>query len=360
MSELTPRAFACAVAGLLVLAAASVQAAPRARQVLVLQSFDRGNLTLDSFTANLRVDLDRLAGSAVNIVQVVVRPAGFAAPESAIVDYIRSAFADGTKPDLIVSVAGPAAVFVRKHRQRLFPQTPLLFAAVDQRNLGDAPLGKNETAVTVDNDFPRLVDDILQLLPGTRQLFVVLGSGQIGRFWHQELEREFMRFHDRLTFVWSDELSLPDILRRCASLPRDSAIFYLTFGIDAQGGAYADERVFAELHATANVPLFAGMSPMLGRGIVGGPLMSIEDLSRRTADVARQLLAGASPRRIRPAPQTPGGRIFDARELQRWSIPDSRLPQGSVVLYRPPTLWHEHRGTIVTAGAALAIPGRGV
>ncbi len=41
--------------------------------------------------------------------------------------------------------------------------------------------------------------------------------------------------------------------------------------------------------------------------------------------------------------------------LQKWNIPDSRLPPGSVVLYRPPTLWHEHRGTILTAGAALAI-----
>ncbi len=270
----------------------------------------------------MRVDLARLPGSAVNIVQVVVRPAGFVpAPESAIVDYIRSAFADGTKPDLIVSVAGPAAVFVRKHRQRLFPQTPLLFAAVDQRNLGDAPLGKNETAVTVDNDFPRLVDDILQLLPRTRQLFMVLGSGQIGRFWHQELEREFMRFHDRLTFVWSDELSLPDVLRRCASLPPDSAIFYLTFGIDAQGGAYADERVFAELHDKANAPLFAAMSPMLGHGIVGGPLMSIDELSRRTADVAGRLLQGASPRSIRPAPQTPGARIFDGADAAKVEHP---------------------------------------
>jgi hypothetical protein len=33
---------------------------------------------------------------------------------------------------------------------------------------------------------------------------------------------------------------------------------YLTFGTDAQGGAYADEQVLAELHAGANAPLLAG------------------------------------------------------------------------------------------------------
>ena len=89
---------------------------------------------------------------------------------------------------------------------------------------------------------------------------MVMGSGQLGQFWRRELEEQFKRFRDRLTFVWSDDLSLPEILRRCASLPRDSAIFYLTFGTDAQGGAYADERVLADLHATANAPLFASQS----------------------------------------------------------------------------------------------------
>ena len=35
---------------------------PRSRQVLVLQSFDRGNLVVDYFTGNFRVDLDQRAG----------------------------------------------------------------------------------------------------------------------------------------------------------------------------------------------------------------------------------------------------------------------------------------------------------
>ena len=133
-----------------------------------------------------------------------------------------------------------------------------------------------------------------------------MGSGQLGQFWHRQLENEFKRFHDRLTFVWSDDLSLPEILRRCASLPRDSAIFYVTFGTDAQGGAYADERVLADLHATANAPLFAAHSVLLGAGIVGGTLMAIDDLSRSTADVAVRLLNGAPPRSINVPPQLPG------------------------------------------------------
>ena len=103
-----------------------------------------------------------------------------------------------------------------------------------------------------------------QLLPQTKHVFMVMGSGPLARFWRVQLEKEFRRFHDRLTFIWSDDLSLAEILRRCASLPADSAIFYLAFGSDAVGGTYADDRVLAELHATANAPTFGVQSVMLG------------------------------------------------------------------------------------------------
>jgi signal transduction histidine kinase len=340
----------------LVLGAASSSAAQTVRQVLVLQSSDRGNLTLDQFTGNFRVDLDRLAGTPVNVTQVVVGPTGFiGAPEDAVVNYIRAIFAETPGPDLIVTVAGSAALFARKYRQQLFPETPLLFGAVDQRYLSAAPLGKNEAAVSVDNDYSRLVDGILQLLPRTRQIFVVLGSGPISKFWRPYLEDQFRRFRDRLTFVWFDDLSLPNLLHRSASLPRDSAIFYLTFGTDADGRSYPDELVFSAFRETANAPMFGVQSAMLGHGIVGGALMPIDDLSRNTAAAAVRLLNGTPPRSINVPPQSPGLATFDARELHRWGIPENRLPAGSVVSYRNPSLWQEHKRGILGAAGALIV-----
>jgi hypothetical protein len=121
---------------------------------------------------------------------------------------------------------------------QLFPGTPLLFASVDKRFLLGAPLGENEGAVPVDNNYPGLVDDILQVLPETRQVFMVLGSGMLNKFWRPQLENEFRRFHDRVTFSWSGDLSFSEILRRCADLPSNSAIIYLSFGTDASGTAF--------------------------------------------------------------------------------------------------------------------------
>src|SRR5436190_7640273 len=127
--------------GLLLVVAASSQAQPTVKQVLLLQSLNRGNLVLDGFTGDFRVGLDQRSGKPVNVVQVVVGPTGFvAASEQAVVEYIRAMYADRPPPDLIVTTGGPAAVFGRKYRRELFPRTPLLLASVDQRYLRGASL----------------------------------------------------------------------------------------------------------------------------------------------------------------------------------------------------------------------------
>src|SRR3954447_19548337 len=122
---------AAARAGLAVLLLAGSSEAA-VRHVLVLQSVERGNLTADFFTGNFRIDLNQRAGDAVTFIEFVVNPAGFDdTPEQAIVDFLQSAFANRPKPDLVMSVGGPAAVFARKYGNQIFPGIPILFAAVD-------------------------------------------------------------------------------------------------------------------------------------------------------------------------------------------------------------------------------------
>jgi len=81
-------------------AAQPSETASELRQVLVLQSFDRGNMTVDHLTSNFRVDLDQQAGRSVNVVELVVGPTGFVgASEQSTVEYIRSTYANRRKPE---------------------------------------------------------------------------------------------------------------------------------------------------------------------------------------------------------------------------------------------------------------------
>jgi hypothetical protein len=45
--------------------------------------------------------------------------------------------------------------------------------------------------------------------------------------------------------------------------------------------------------------------------------------------------------------------MFDWRQLRRWEIGEKKLPSGSIVRYRDPTIWEEHKGKII--GVAILI-----
>jgi signal transduction histidine kinase len=332
--------------------AATAVAQPPVRNILLLQSFSRGNLTLDTFTSNFRVELERRTGSPMNVLQInVLSATPVGAREEAIVDFIRATFPDGRKPDLVISIGGPAAVFARKYRQRLFPDVPLLVGSVDRRFVEKSP-AENETVVAVINDYPLIIEDILRLRPETKQVFVIIGSGTFSGYWRQQLEREFQRFHG-IKFSWSSSMLLSEVLSRCTKLPHDTAIMYFNFNTDSVGAEYADDRVLSELHATANAPLFSAHSALFGYGIIGGRLMRIDELATRTADVAFRLMNGTPPASIRIPPQRMGSPLFDERELKRWGISESRLPPGSEVRFRRPSMWEEDKTAILIAIAAL-------
>ncbi len=229
----------------------------------------------------------------------------------------------------------------------------MLLAGVDRRFVQNTALAANDTAVAVEHDPPQIIETILRLLPDTRAVFVVIGASPFEQFWLKEVKHGLRRFEGRLKFIWTNELSFEQMLKGCASLPPHSAIFYGVLSLDAKGVRHVEEKTLGALHAAANAPIFGLHSTQLGRGIVGGPLLSIEDLSRNTATVAVRMLRGESPQDLTTPTQVVATPAFDWRELRRWGIGEDRLQPGSVVLFREPTAWQRYRPQII-AGANFA------
>jgi PAS domain S-box-containing protein len=341
----------------LVLAIASSSgAATAARKILVVQSSEQAQLSYGRLTDSLKTELSHRFGQPINFVQFGLDPPGFsAAPEDAVVTYLRSLFAGHGSPDLIVTIGAPAAQFIRKHAEQLFPGAPVLLAGVDDRFLRATPLPVNMAAVPVGHDPSQMIDTILRLRPDTTHLFVVMGTSRLEQAWGDVIRRDAARY-SQLTFDWATG-SFSNVLTHVAALPDHSAILYGLFNLDAQGAAYDEEHVLAELHAVATAPLFGFQSHQLGHGIVGGPLMDLDELSHHAADEALRILNGESPGQIKTAVQLAGSPTFDWRELRRWQIDESRLPAGSVVRLREPTPWERSRWVWLTGGAIGLVEG---
>ena len=171
-------------------------------------------------------------------------------------------------------------------------------AGVDQRFVENDAITEHDAVLAVDHEPTRLVENILSVLPDTKTVFVVVGASRLEQVWLDEMKKAFRRFEGRVTFSWGNDLSFADMVTRAAHLPSHSAILFAILSVDSKGVPYVEDEALATLHASANAPIFGVRSTQLGLGIVGGPLISVEDLSQNTAEAALHLLNGEPPRTL--------------------------------------------------------------
>jgi signal transduction histidine kinase len=345
----------CVAAVLLILLTAQGAALAEGRRVLLLHSFGPFFEPWSAVAGRFREELTRQL-PAVDLYEVSLEMARLPQPteEAPLVDYIRALFADRDL-DLVVAVGAPAARFFQKYRPRFFPSTPLLITAADQRTFSEAALTSNDATVPSTLDLPKLVENILQVLPDTNNIAFVIGASPLERFWVQGMRRAYQPFAGRVTFEWFNDLSQEEMVKRATTLPPRSALFYASVRVDAAGLPNEQNRVLARLRESANAPIFSYLDSNFGQGIVGGPVISTQELGRRAAEVAVRILNGERPADIKTPPIGLGTPVYDWRELQRWKISEARLPQGSIVQFRELSAWERYRWQLIAFLAALLV-----
>jgi len=284
-------------------ALSTAQDTPTHKRVLILHSFGRDFATYAEVSSSFQTELARLSPQPVEFFEASLETARFAwaTNEGPLVTYLHSLFSE--RPiDLLVSVGGPAAQFCLRQRETLFPSTPLILAGVDRRWVDDASKQDHAVAVPVALNLPGVIENILHVLPDTENIVVVLGGSPLGKLWREETEREYSRFSNRVRFTWTNEWSLEEMERRLAALPPRTAIFFGELSVDAAGVPYPRHTALARLHTIANAPMFGLFETQLGRGIVGGPLVSEAESGRRAASTAVRVLNGEAPESIDTPP----------------------------------------------------------
>lgn len=327
------------------------------KRLLILDSFGRDFAPWNTITPAFKTELAQQSPAPIEFHEAGLETARLGEPQAevAFAEYLRALYAR-RKPDLVVPVGGPAAQFWWRHRDALFPTTPVVIAGIDQRVLQTVTLTSNDTAVVTQRDLPSLIEIILQVLPETTNIAVVVGDSPLERFWVAECRRAWQPFTNRVQFVWFNDLSFEQMRRRAAHLPPRSAVGYGMLFVDAAGVPHEQTETLDRLCAEANAPVFGLFEEQLGHGIIGGRLFPVASLGREAAHIAARILAGEQPGHIPATVVGDGSPMFDWRELHEWGISESRLPPGSGVRFRRLSVWERYRWYI--AGALALIAGQ--
>ena len=105
----------------------------------------------------------------------------------------------------------------------------------------------------------------------------------------------------------------------------------------------------------ANRPIVVDVETNIGHGGAGGFVTTPVPVGAAAARLALRILDGENASKIPVATGDFTRPVFDWRQLQRFGISESRLPPGSEIRFRPPSLWEQYRWQVMTALAIVLV-----
>ncbi len=319
------------------------------RQVLVLYSTRRDAQIVTVGEREFPRILDEGLSGQLDYYSEYIDRARFPDPayKTAFREFLRKKY-EKKRFDVVIAVQDIALEFIRENRTDLFPDSPIVyFVSSGIRRL------PNSTGLISQLDFGSTLTFVRQLQPDVRHVYVVSGT-EAGDKEYTALAREqFRAFASPLDIAYLTGLPTRALERRLSSLPPHSAIYYVVVNRDGEGGYVHPLEYLDRLSTIANAPIYCWVDSAMGHGVVGGSLKSQPAQAEAIARLALRVLNGESPDSIPPAAPKLNINQIDWRQLRRWRISEARVPPGTLVRFREPSVWQRYRGYILSAIALL-------
>ena len=264
----------------------------------------------------------------------------------------------GQKLDLIVLVGLDPLRLLTDRSMAFYPDVPVVFCCAAQGQPAQPVIDSRSTGSWLRFEPAKTVDAALHLLPETRQLFVVTGQSRFDKGVAALAKAGLTSYEGKLDVTYLTDLPMKGLQETLRQLPSHSIVLFLTFFKDAEGREFLSTvDALPMVVAASNAPVFGVTDTYLGGGVVGGFVISIEGQGKIAGRDILEILGGESPQNI-AAVHGPSYYMFDWRALRRWNLDESKLPAGSIILFREPTLWERYKlivltGLLVIASVAL-------
>ncbi len=337
---------AIALAACVLAPPAYAQEADRSKQVLVLNS----TRSDDQFSVVWARELPKLLaeglGERVDFYSEYFDFVRFPRPEyeSAYLDFLRLKYAE-KRIDLLILIGDVVIDFVSRNRNVLFRGTPAVFYTLNPRGSHFA----NSTGLINPLHFSGSLDLALALQPDLKRVYVVSGTGALDRRNENQARAEFRPFEGRVEFTYFSGLMMQDLEERLRMLPPHSAVFYLVVSQDGAGEHFQVMSSLSRVASAANAPTYSWADAAVDSGIVGGRRRDQVAQVKAIAALALRVLRGERADDIPVSlPNTDVDQV-DWRQLRRWGLDESRLPTGTRVEFRPPSMWNQYRRYIIGA-----------
>jgi PAS domain S-box-containing protein len=313
----------------------SAATAHERKEVLYINSYSKGLEWSDPITQAVE-DRMRNSGYDINLHIEYMDEKRYQDPsyETMLATLYRYKYANRSFDVIIVSDDN-AFAFIKKHRQDLFPNTPVVFCGLNYFS-DDVLKGQtNITGIVEQYDVKDTVATALRLQPSVRHIYVINDRSVTGAANKKNIEQLIPEFSSQADVTFLENYSMAELEDKVASIPQNSIILLMTFNQDRLGTDYTYDESIRLIRKHAKVPVYGIWEMYLGKGIVGGMLTSGYEQGNLSAQIGIRILQGESPSQIPVIRNPPNRYMFDNTELSLFGISTANLPPGSILINQP-------------------------
>jgi len=361
----TIRSTAGAMFCLLALLASRTALAAESRPVTAAQPLPQSVLILDQYAASLpwvgaRNSAFRTLLNAGRVVPISIYEEyldfnRFAGPKykEGLTLHFREKYRD--KAIGLIVAFGPSALeYAVDIRADLWPTAAVVFGEIAETAISRSNLPAAVTGTTINITFGEMLMAARALVPDLARIAVV-GDLLDNLPAYRHFKEEIPVVAHGLDLIDLTGLTMEDLRRRVAVLPAQTAIIYTTINLDRAGVSYVPAEALSLVAEAANRPIVISTETFLGRGAVGGFLVTPRGVGQDAARLAARVLNGEDASKIAAGVSSVNKPIFDWRQLRRWGISESALPPESEVRFRELTAWEQYRWQITLIFATFLL-----
>jgi PAS domain S-box-containing protein len=251
--------------------------------------------------------------------------------------------------DVVIADADPALEFAIRYRATLFPDAPIVVSVGAAPTASLVGEGSGITGLVSGPGDELTLQLALRLHPSTRRVLVVAYAPTVS--FAERIGRLRAAAHG-VELSAFEEPSVERLLEVVGRVPERSLILYLRHSREDPGKVLFPLDVARLVSEAAPVPVYAITDSSIGTGVVGGVVRMRDRMGRRIAEMVTAILGGTRAQDI-PIESVHMAPTFDWRQIMRWGIDPARLPAGSEIRFREPTLWELYRWYFVGASTLL-------
>ena len=225
--------------------------------------------------------------------------------------------------------------FLKKYNDEFYPGVPILYCGINDLDTmaiqqADLFIGTGEKA-----DHFGTLSAIERVFPTRKNVLIINDNTLTGKKIRRELDEVIKDFEGKFNFEFESDFTIESLQEKVNTLDDSFVIYLLVINHDKNGKFISYRKGISKIKEASTVPIFGSWDFYEGKGLFGGKITRGIEQGKYVANIAEQIIDGASIDEFPKYVFLESNYVFDHVEMVHFGVNKAKLPKNSIIINKP-------------------------